>query len=653
MTLPSNILQIIQHALNAFKPPERISVTECAEKYRVLPASNREGGFYRSSRTPFAVRIMDAFDNPEVEEIDIMGSAQWAKTTIMENIIFKIMKQGLGSILLVGPTLEFLRRFSKTRLDYMIEDSPELKKVVSKKKSRDSDNTILSKSYYGGNLMMVGANSPGGLRGYTAPYIFGDDIDAVDIGSTKEGDFMDRAKRAAETFEGMRKYIRASTPGSHGASRIYNYYLLGSQERWEVPCPACGKFQLLEIDQLIWEYDKDAFGNKILGSDIPETARIGCKHCGYLIDEGTRQEIILKGKWVALRPEKINHLSFYFNRFTSPFSSLKDICQNYIEAQTDPEKMQVFTNLFLGLPYKAETIEEIDTFELMQRVEPYLDPAKPYQIPNQVLFLVLSCDVQKNRLQVNVWGVGMYFEMWILNRYKFVGDPKLAEGLPGSPWNELKKLLNNRWKRRDGVDMGILIAGIDSSYLSDEVYNFTRGYEFTRRWWAIKGAKNPFAEIIPAKFTTTGEKRNKYLSLGVNFEKQSLFSRLKILKPENFKDGDGIPKYIHFDESLCDPQYFEEVTSERGNKKKYGNMEYVLYEKKKWGEPNEEWDLLVYASILAKSIAPDWEKLKINIDKKIKTENNYEETLESVSNPPQTQIKNNIKPRKINSISNW
>jgi phage terminase large subunit GpA-like protein len=474
---------------------------------------------------------------------------------------------------------------------------------------------------------------------------------------------MDRAERAAETFEGMRKYFRASTPAVHGASRIYNHYMLGTQERWEVPCPACDKFQLLEIDQMIWDYDKDAFGNKILNTDNPKSAKIGCKHCGYLIDERERQEIIHKGMWVALYPDRISHRSYFFNRFTSPFSSLQNICKKYIEAQQDPEKMQVFTNLFLGLPYKAETVEEVDTFELMQRVESYLDVTKPYEVPNQTLFLVLSCDVQKNRLQVNVWAIGLNFEMWIINRYKFVGDPKLVEGLHGSPWNELKKLLLNRWKRQDGVEMGILIAGIDSSYLSDEVYNFCRGYEFSRKWWPIKGAKSPFAEIIPAKYTVTGEKRNKYLSLGVNLEKQSLFSRLKIAKPENFKEGDAIPKYIHFDESICDPQYFEEVTSERGNKKKYGNMEFTLYEKKKWGDPNEEWDLMVYASILAKSIVPNWIKIKENLDKKASSiehpESSIQNQVSSIQYPepknnPITQQKNISKRiNQSNSITTW
>lgn len=665
MQIPSNLIEVIKEINSAFIPPERITVTECAEKYRVLPASNREGGIYRAARTPFAIAIMDSFNDPDVEEISVMGSAQWAKTTILENILAYIILINPSNILLVFPTLDFARRFSKTRLEPMIDDSPQIKKKVSKKKSRDSDNTILSKAFYGGTLAMVGANSPGGLRGYTAPFILGDDIDAVEIGSTKEGDFMARAERAAETFEGMRKFFRASTPGMHGASRIYNFYLAGTMEQWQVPCPACNQFQLLEIDQLTWEYDKDAFGNKIIGSDKPKTARIACKHCGYLINESERQEIILKGSWIAQKPERIHHRSFFFNRFTSPFSSLRNICKEYIEAQIDPERMQTFTNLYLGLPYKPDTVEEISEFELINRLENYLDVTKPYTVPNQVLMLIASVDVQGDRLEAEVWGYGLNFEMWIINRFKFVGDPKIPKHLPKSPWKELDSLLCNPYFRIDGVPINILAAAIDSSFLSDEVYGFCRGYEFTRRWWPIKGSRNPFAEIIPAKFSVIEEKRSKYLRFGVNLEKQSLFSRLKMQLPKPY-NNEPLPKFIHFDESICDPEYFEQLTAEHGVKKTYGNQEYILYEKKKSGLRNEALDLITYNSILAKMQAPNWEKLKANLDAKAELiKNEKRETKDEIkkiesSNPlksnPNIQQKPSLQKKiikQINKITSW
>lgn len=653
----SNINDLIVKMLGWFNPPEKLTVTECAEKYRVLPASNREGGIYKVSRTPFAKEIMDAFNDPNVEEITVMGSAQWAKTTIMENIIAYIIKNEPSNILLVFPTLDFCRRFSKTRLEPMIEDSPEIKKLVAKKKSRDSDNTILSKAFVGGTITMVGANSPGGLRGFTAPYIFADDIDAIEIGATKEGDFIARAERAAETYEGIRKFYRASTPTIERASRIYNYYREGTMEEWQVPCPHCGKYQLLEISQLKWDYDVDAFGNKIINTDKPETARLNCKYCAKEINEAMRQEIILKGEWVAQHPERVKHRSFFFNRLTSPFSSLQHICKAYIEAQREEEKMQTFVNLYLGLPYKPDSVVDLSEVELMQRLEHYLEPTKPYLVPNQVLMLICSADIQADRIEAEVWGYGLNYEMWILNRFKFIGDPKLPKHFQNSPWRELEKLLLNKWKRYDEVELNITAAGIDSSFLPDEVYSFCRGYEFTRNWWPIKGSRNPFADIIPAKYSVIEDKRSKYLRLGVNLEKQTIFALLKMGFPDNW-EGEPIPKFIHFDESICDAEYFEQLTAEEGIKKQSGNIEYILYIKKKGRPRNEALDLLVYNRIMARIQNPQWQKLKENLEARRKiakpvivSDNEYSPPAPDEVEKPRLKIK---KTKSIfNKITNW
>lgn len=628
-------------------------VSVWADRERVLPETANEPGLYRSSRTPHAVEIMDSFISPEVEEITLMGSAQIGKTTIQENIIGYIIDVDPKPILFMAPTLDVAKKFSKNKLEPMLEDTKSLKNKVSRKKSRDSDNTSLYKRFEGGFIILVGANSPHGLRQMSIPIIMSDDIDSIEIGSTKEGDSVTRAEKRAQTFEGQSKKIRTSTPTIEGSSRIHNYYKKGTMEKPFVKCLNCNHEQIMQWENVVWDYDKDAFGNKIKGTDRPETAKIACINCGVLMDEAERLKMLENVRWIAEHPERIRHRSFWINEISSTLSSLKRVVEQYLETENEPEKEETFQNLVLGLPYRVNSVEEISEYELMNRLESYLNIIDPYETPNQVLFLIVSVDVQADRLEVEVWGYGMNYEMWILNRNKFVGDPKIPKHLPRSPWAQLEILLLNKWHRRDGIELTILAAGIDSSFLSDEVYNFTRGYEFTRKWWAIKGARNPFAEIIPDKFSVIEEKRSKYLRFGVNLEKQSLFSRLKIEKPDNYKDGDPIPKYIHFDETICDPEYFEQLTAEHGVKKKYGNMEYVLYEKKKSGLRNEALDLLTYNSILAKMQRPDWEKLKINIDNKTKKEKNYEEPVEPAPDAVKTLIKNKPKPRRINSISNW
>jgi len=53
---------VVAAAVKNFKPPEDLTVTEWAEKYRRLsPENSAEAGPWRTSRTPYLREIMDAF----------------------------------------------------------------------------------------------------------------------------------------------------------------------------------------------------------------------------------------------------------------------------------------------------------------------------------------------------------------------------------------------------------------------------------------------------------------------------------------------------------------------------------------------------------------------------------------------------------------
>lgn len=58
------------------------------------------------------------------------------------------------------------------RIGPLIEDSPELAKLVAPARQKDSGNTVLAKSFPGRILVMTGANSAVGLRSMPARYLF-------------------------------------------------------------------------------------------------------------------------------------------------------------------------------------------------------------------------------------------------------------------------------------------------------------------------------------------------------------------------------------------------------------------------------------------------------------------------------------------------
>ena len=78
----------IHEALKALKPPENITVTEWADKHRILDArTSAEPGNWSTDRTPYLRGIMDAFCDPEVEDITFLKPTQVGGTEALFNIL--------------------------------------------------------------------------------------------------------------------------------------------------------------------------------------------------------------------------------------------------------------------------------------------------------------------------------------------------------------------------------------------------------------------------------------------------------------------------------------------------------------------------------------------------------------------------------------
>lgn len=117
-----------------------------------------------------------------------MKAAQVGATEAGNNWIGFVVHQAPGPMLAVQPTVELAKRNSRQRIDPLIEESPELREMVRPARSRDAGNTMLSKEFAGGILIMTGANSAVGLRSTPARYIFLDEVDAYPASADEEGD---------------------------------------------------------------------------------------------------------------------------------------------------------------------------------------------------------------------------------------------------------------------------------------------------------------------------------------------------------------------------------------------------------------------------------------------------------------------------------
>ena len=80
--------EYIRKAFDAFRPPERLTVSEWADKYRILSEKDSAApGLWRTDRTPYLKEPMDAFNDRAVKDITFVAGTQLGKTVMEQNMI--------------------------------------------------------------------------------------------------------------------------------------------------------------------------------------------------------------------------------------------------------------------------------------------------------------------------------------------------------------------------------------------------------------------------------------------------------------------------------------------------------------------------------------------------------------------------------------
>ena len=145
---------------NLWQPPPNLQVDQWADSHRKLSSeSSAEAGQWRTDRVPFQREIMQVINDPSVEEVVFIKSAQVGATEILLNTIGYYIDQEPSTILCIQPSLSMAQAFSKDRLAPMLRDTPNLKNKVKDARTRDAENTTMHKKFSGGSISLVGANS--------------------------------------------------------------------------------------------------------------------------------------------------------------------------------------------------------------------------------------------------------------------------------------------------------------------------------------------------------------------------------------------------------------------------------------------------------------------------------------------------------------
>jgi phage terminase large subunit GpA-like protein len=561
--------------MDGLRPEQPLTVSEWADKHRRLSSkASAEPGPWRTSRTPYLREPMDCLSSTSaVQRVVMMFAAQTGKTEAGANWLGYVIDHAPGPMLMVQPTVDMAKRLSKQRLESLINDTPVLSEKIAPARSRDSGNTMFSKEFPGGMMILTGANSATGLRSTPCRYIFCDEIDAFPSDVDGEGDPVSLAEKRATTFA-RRKILLTSTPTVKDFSRIEAEYERSDQRRFYVPCPCCNVMQWLKWPQLKWENNEAS------------TAAYECEVCHERFAEIHKAAMLRRGEWRATAPSNGKTAGFHLSGLYSPLGWLSwaEMVDDFLRAKTDAPMLKSFVNTRLAETWEEDFASKVSADGLLERCEHY----EAAMVPDGGLALTVGVDVQDNRLAISVWAWGREEEGWLLDHQEIYGDPSRQE-----LWKQLDEVVLREWPHAVGPAMRPDVVAIDSGgHFTAEVYQYAR--ERGRQGVvAIKGqsqrGKPPIGKGSKVDVNYQGRtlKRGALVyPVGGDTVKTTLFGRLK-----HNEQGAG---FLHFHMGTTG-EYFEQLTAEkqvlRYNRGGFPTREWV----KKPSARNEALDCLVYA----------------------------------------------------------
>lgn len=582
---------LLRSTYEMFRPPANDTVSQWADKNRWLVSdSSSEPGRWRTERAPYQREIMDAFTQPGVWEIVIKASAQVGKSEVELNMMGRAIDIDPGPILYVQPTKDTAEDYSKRRIAPMIAACPPLARKIFRPSSRDSGNTVTMKSFPGGSLAIIGANSPSDLASKPVRYIFLDEIDRFPDSAGTEGNPIELAERRTETFRHNRKIVKCSTPTIKGKSKIEKAYMRGTQEQWHTECPHCQHFSFIRFEDVI--FDKEEYEDENGEQQyIVRNARWRCPICKR--ETGETQAKRLSAKWVAKNPKAIANgiRSFQLNAFMSPWSDWKDIALSFLKAKDDPTLLQVFNNTMLGESWELRD-HSGKPEKLLARREEYSS-----EVPEGVLVLTMGVDTQDNRLEYEVVGWDKEEQSWGIARGVIPGR---ADGT--IVWAEIDELLDREWLMGNGMSMRVLATFIDSGgHFTDSVYKEC-ARRAARRVFAIKGEPGEGKPYVHQMKNAKLPKGAVGFMIAVDAGKEAIFYAAELTEPG--------PRYMHFplNRAGYDIEYFRGLLSEKQIFKTSRGQTTIVWEKTY--ERNEPLDCRNYARAAYKFFNWNFSKLE-------------------------------------------
>lgn len=504
--------EMIKVGADTVRPPERLTVSQSAEKYRYLDNPGSFVGYWQNSKTPYLVEPMDTLTSTEYTGVIFVGPARTGKSDMFFNWLYHTAITDPANMMIVHMTQNVARDWSLDDLqkNLFFEGNTNRPTELGKQllPGRANDN-VFDKRFLSGMRLLVKHPTITELSGKTVPRVWVNDLDNMvqDVGG--KGTPYDLAKKRTQTYKSHGMTVGEGSPAhpisdpawrqsspheAPPAEGIMSLYNRGDRRRWYWRCPDCGSPFEPTFDRI--KYNDAAKGSSD-DMEVAESAHIVCTECGSIMLGDQQYDLNLGGKWiregqlwlpdgtVTGKPRRSEIASFWLQGAAAAFTTWSELVLKYIRAEEEFERTGSESALYTtvttdqGKPYTYRAqLSERTSDELRERAENWGGTPENPVVPEGVRFLMAMIDVQagaKPAFVVHVFGIGSAGDIWHVDMFKirysearFVedGHPELIDPATyPEDWNCLHgKVIDRMYPLADGSGrmMKIKLVASDS-----------------------------------------------------------------------------------------------------------------------------------------------------------------------------------------------
>ncbi|MGO8083494.1 terminase gpA endonuclease subunit [Rhizobium leguminosarum] len=577
-----------------------------------LPKSKTE----RSGKlvlTGYQREFLRLYFDPETSEIDGTKGIRVGMSLLLSTLAAYILDYLGESVTIAQPTEEDAKQFYKERIEPLFTICPSLgakRRQPARGESQDTWNLIEFTN--GAVLRLVGAASDDSFRRYGSKHNWGDEYSAnawrPKAGSqgSKADLFMGRGGEYARP-----KLVLISSPTVKGECLTTERYdKSDKQEPWNA-CPHCREMQVFE-----WGEKDTPYGFKLQrdAHGFVTEVHYECRHCHEPIREHDRFEepVTVNGRECFTHKEYLDATTqyrpsatwkvpgrrgMYVPQWLSPNgqAAWKLLGQSFLNNHKDPEERKTWVNNVMGVAFDDMTTTAMDASDGSRWVKDY-----PAEVPDDVVVLTMGVDTQTNKegnhleelasREATVVGFNRFGQKRVIGHW-------IVEGAPGDPASDarLRALINRKFKKRDGKELGILATAIDlGGHYADEVRAFCASFLKNRNVWAVKGRNNAkgtrSATAWPRKVSKSSKSGAHFYVIDSQLCRDAVFRYMQMR-------GDNamwVPSSI----LAAYPRYLDKLLCEERRKVKAG----WYWQPRKGQRAEEFWMCLAYAYAALKGL---------------------------------------------------